>query len=308
MAGPTPLHRLDRAAHELGIDLWCKRDDLTGFAGGGNKARKLEFILPWLIDQGAQRVVCSGSLQSNFVRQMAAACAIQGIECHAVVMELPYDAPAGKPAAPPLGRGGNETLTRLFGAHIHLIPDGDWEDLEAAAEAKADELGAVVIPVGGSMPLGAWGFVLAAQELDQSFDQIIFASSSGSTHAGLAWELSGTPTRIIGIACDPEPDFPHHLAGLCAGLDEMTGQAKRLRAEDFDYRLDWVGPGYGVASVAGQSACEWLARKEGILLDPVYTSRAFAAVLGLAKAGELPGRTLFWHTGGWPALLASPAR
>ncbi len=311
LAGPTPLHPLPRAGAELGLDLWIKRDDLTGFAGGGNKARKLELILGWLRAEGATAAVGSGSAQSNFVRQLAGACAVAGLKCEAVVMDLPFDGPAGRPDAPALGRGGNEVLTRLFGAGVRLIPDGAWEELEEAAQARGRELAAegeqaVVLPVGGSMPIGAWGFVEAARELDQEFDFIVHASSSGSTQAGLAWALAGSRTRVIGIACDPEPDFTEHLAGLAAGLDEISGEAKGLSASEIDFRLDWVGPGYGVASDEGQAAAEWLARREAILLDPVYTAKAFAGLMALARRGEIGGRVCFWHTGGWPSIFALP--
>jgi 1-aminocyclopropane-1-carboxylate deaminase/D-cysteine desulfhydrase-like pyridoxal-dependent ACC family enzyme len=311
LAGPTPLHRLPRAGGDLGLDLWIKRDDLTGFAGGGNKVRKLELILGWILEQGATAVVGSGSLQSNFVRQLAGACAVACIRCEAVVMDLPFDGPAGKPSAPPLGRGGNEALTRLFGAGIRLIPDGTWEDLEEAAQERGRELAAegeraIVLPVGGSMPIGAWGFVEAARELDQDFDVILHASSSGSTQAGLAWALAESGAHVVGIACDPEPDFPEHLSQLAAGLDSISGESRGLAASDFEFRLDWVGPGYGVASEAGRAAAAWLARREAILLDPVYTAKAFAGLIDLARAGEISGRVCFWHTGGWPSIFAHP--
>src|SRR5579862_3818308 len=184
---PTPLHRLDRLSADLGIDLWIKRDDLTGLALGGNKGRKLEYLMTDVLASGAKAVVSCGALQSNFVRQLAAACSMFGIECHAVVMELPYDAAVGKPTGIGLGPvGGNVLLDELLGAHLHLVPDGDWGVLYGEAEALAVRLetegGPVYrIPVGGSSALAGYAFFEAAKELECHFDALVTSTSSGST-------------------------------------------------------------------------------------------------------------------------------
>jgi 1-aminocyclopropane-1-carboxylate deaminase/D-cysteine desulfhydrase-like pyridoxal-dependent ACC family enzyme len=163
------------------------------------------------------------------------------------------------------------------------------------------------IPIGGSSPLGAYSFTLAAQEAIQQagqFDWIVFASSSGSTQTGLAWELQGSPTRVLGVACDPEPEIVEDFAALAAELDDLTGVSKGLAACDFEMDFDFVGPGYGVPSAEGDAAIEYLARKEGVFLDPIYSGKAFACLLARARRKDVEGRVLFWHTGGVPALFA----
>lgn len=310
---PTPVHRLLRLSDRLGVDLWVKRDDLTGFAMGGNKGRKLEYLLAQALAQKVDCVVTCGSVHSNFVRQTGAACAVHGIECHAAVMHLPYDAPAGKPHGEYPSYGGNEVLDHLLGVHLHHFEDGTWEELFDHASSIAGKLRAegktvMEVPVGGSSPLGAYSFFLAGHELrDQLplFDWIVTPTSSGSTHAGLAYAFHGTHTRVIGVACDPEPAMGDDLERLCAGMDEITGLEKCLPSDSIDLRLGYVGPGYNVFAAAAQSAIELLARVEGVFLDPVYSAKAFSGLLDLVDKGELRGRGLFWHTGGLPTLLAT---
>ncbi len=289
-----------------------KRDDLTGFGGGGNKGRKLEFLIYDILEAGATRVVSCGSLQSNFVRQLGAACAVHGVACTAVVMRLPYEGTIGQPEGPIPGGGGNETLDALFGVDLRLVPDGPWETLFAETARVAGELRATgetvyEVPIGGSSPLGAYAFALAAEEVCEGWDWVVTPCSSGSTHAGLAWAFAGTPTRVVGIACDPEEDLRDDVARLCAGIDEVAGEAKGIRPEEIDLRYDWVGRGYSVPSEAGEAATRVAARREGLLLDPVYSAKAFAGLLDLLESGEVSGHVLFWHTGGLPTLLAGRA-
>jgi 1-aminocyclopropane-1-carboxylate deaminase/D-cysteine desulfhydrase-like pyridoxal-dependent ACC family enzyme len=298
---------------ELGLDLWIKRDDLTGFAGGGNKGRKIEYLLADVLRQEADTVITCGSSQSNFVRQLAAACSMHGLRLRAVTMDVPYDGPVGLPTGTRLvSNGGNLMLDDLLGAQVDILPDGTWDELFEAVEAAADEERSAgrkvaTIPIGGSSPVGAFGFVQAAAELDQSFDTIVVATSSGSTHTGLAYAFHGTSTRVIGVSCDPEPGLvAETLVPLAEGLDQITGQNKGLRECDFEYWLDWVGPGYAVFSDDGMAAIHRMARAEGIFLDPVYSAKSFAGLVGLAERGELHGRVLFWHTGGFPSLFAMP--
>jgi D-cysteine desulfhydrase family pyridoxal phosphate-dependent enzyme len=311
ICAPTPVHRLDRLSTALGVDLWIKRDDLTGFALGGNKGRKLEYLLADAVDCGAETVVTCGATQSNFVRQLGAACAVAGLRCVAVVMSLPYD--EIEPAGVGLGdHGGNVLLDKLLGVELRILPNGTWDELYDATEAVARELEAsgqrvYRVPVGGSSPLGAYAFTKAAEELDaqtEPFDTIVFASSSGSTHVGLAWHYRGRSTRILGIACDPEPELAADLVKLSNGLATLVGSGPVLARKDFDLNFDYVGEGYGVPSAAGQAAIQRLARTEGIFLDPIYTGKAFAGLLDLVEKGELTGRICFWHTGGVPALFA----
>ena len=292
----------------LGIDLWIKRDDLTGFAMGGNKGRKLEYLMAEAQQMGADTVVTCGAAQSNFVRQLGAACAVLGMRCAAAVMPLPYAAVHGVPAHQGSVRGGNVTLDELLGVDLRFFPDGDWEDLAREAEGLAleqESQGHRVyrIPIGGSSAVGAYAFVEAALEAG-GFDVVVTPCSSGSTHAGLAYGFHKSTTRVIGISCDPEPEIMEDLVRLVQELDAFTGQRKGMTEEALDLRLDWAGEAYGVPSPAGQSALTLLARKEGVFLDPVYTAKAFSGLIDLAHAKELRGKVLFWHTGGTPALFA----
>lgn len=311
---PTPLHRLDRASKDTGLDLWIKRDDLTGFALGGNKGRKLEYFLADALEQRAEVVVTCGASQSNFIRQLGAACTMFGLECAAAIMDLPYDTPAGQPIPPAIiHEGGNVLLDGLLGVDLRLYPDDDWEILFEYAERLALEYEAkgrrvYRIPIGGSSPLGAYAFYRAAGELEgtEHFDFVIVACSSGSTHTGLAYALHGSPTRVIGISCDPEPGLVEELKKLAAGLDELTGNRWTVAPEYWDLRMEYVGPGYGVPSHDGNEAIRYLAQREGIFLDPVYSGKAFAGLLDLAKKKQVKRRVLFWHTGGTPSLFAYP--
>lgn len=314
ICSPTPLHRLDRLSEDLGLDLWIKRDDLTGFAGGGNKGRKIEFLIQEALLRGADVVVCQGAVQSNFVRQLGAACAMVGIECHAVTMELPYYAAAGKPHAKELVQGGNLVLDALFGVKMHIVPDGDWEELDAQTEELAMDFASAgrqvyKVATGGSSVLGAYSFVLAGGEVDEAgggFDFLVTPSSSGSTHAGLAYHFFASKTHVIGINADPDPEdeLAQNIVDLCAGVDELLAQKRGLTRPDIDLRSEFCGEAYGIPSPEGNEAIGLFARREGIILDPVYTGKAAAGLLELARTGEISGRTLFWHTGGLPTLFA----
>ena len=307
---PTPLHRLDRMSDLLGLDLWIKRDDLTGFAMGGNKGRKLEYLMGEALAQGADTIVTCGSAQSNFVRQLAAACARFNFHFVAVVMPLPYEfepVEGGLKAS-----NGNVLLDELLGAEIRMLPNGTWDELFAATASIAEELRAsdkkvFEIPIGGSSPQGAFGFYEAGVELlsqDFGFETVVGASSSGSTQTGLTYAFARAKTNFLGMACDPEPEMVHEFAALAAELDKLTGMGLNLTHEDFAFDLRFVGPGYGVPSEGGMEAIKLLARKEGIFLDPVYSAKAFHGLIEMARSGELSGRVCFWHTGGSPALFA----
>lgn len=309
---PTPLHRLDNLSRELGLDLWIKRDDLTGFALGGNKGRKLEYLIAEALRQGATAVVTCGALQSNFIRQLAAACSMHGLICAAAVMAVPFEEGVSQPLGPRLSSsGGNVLIDRILGVDLRVHPDSTWEALYRHAEDLALEYearGSQVyrIPVGGSSPLGAYALLQAGLEVQAQaapFDWIVFSSSSGSTQVGLCHAFLGSPTRILGVAADPEPEIVNDFAALSDGLAALTGGAAVL-PEQFQLNLEFVGPGYGVPSAAGNEAIRSMARREGIFLDPIYSAKAFAALAALAGQGSLSGRVLFWHTGGVPTLFA----
>lgn len=308
---PTPCHRLDLPELGSDLELWIKRDDLTGFAMGGNKARKLEYLMASVIDNGAEAVVTCGSSQSNFVRMLGAACSQLGIECHAAVMSLPYDSPAGKPSASGVGLGGNLILDELYGVRIHRFEDDDWEVLFDRAEQIAEVLEAggkrvARIPIGGSTPLGIYGFYQAAAELTESFDWIVSASSSGSTQVGLTTAFLGTSTKVLGISCDPEPTLVRDFVELSERASSELG-IPPLSLLDIRLNLDYVGPGYGVPSEAGNHALRWLAQRTGIILDPIYSAKAFAGLMDLVNKGEISGKVLFWHTGGTPTVFSDSA-
>ncbi|MBS1723243.1 MAG: pyridoxal-phosphate dependent enzyme [Armatimonadetes bacterium] len=308
---PTPCHPLPRLSEDLGLDIWIKRDDLTGFAGGGNKGRKLEYLMADILDSSATHVVTCGSRQSNFVRQLGAACAVHNIRCSAAVMSLPFDKGLGRPQGSPPREGGNVILDELFGVDLHEFSDGDWLDLYAEADKIADNLrskGEVVkvVPIGGSSPLGAYSFTQAAVEVGEGWDHVVTPTSSGSTHAGLAWAFHGSRTKVVGIACDPEEDLLDDLKRLTDGIDAIAGFKKGLGRLDFNLRRDWVGAGYNISSEEGAAAASMAAGREGLILDPVYSAKAFAGLLGMARSGELSGKVLFWHTGGLPTLFARP--
>lgn len=289
-----------------------KRDDLTGFALGGNKGRKLEYMLADALSQQAEVVVTCGATQSNFIRQLAAACAIFGLTCAAAVMELPFEYEALPPV---LSRfGGNAYLDQLLGVDVRVHPNGTWEHLYELTEALAREYEAkgkrvYRIPIGGSSPLGAYAFLHAALELQaqtEPFDWIVTASSSGSTQTGLTYGFHETHTKVLGFVSDPEPEIVHDFVDLAAGLSKLLGEDPKLSASDFLIDTSFVGDGYGVPSPEGNEAIRWLARKEGLFLDPIYSGKAFSGLIAKVREGAIQGRVLFWHTGGVPSLFTLP--
>lgn len=297
---PTPLQELSRLGSELGVELWIKRDDLSGLATGGNKVRKLEYLIGEALESGADCVVTGGAAQSNHSRQTAAAAAAAGLECHLALGGEEPDAVEG-----------NLLLDRIYGAQLHWCgPDRKGERIPEIIESlRARGRRPYRIPYGGSDATGAAGFVRAARELaDQthrqglSLREIVFASSSGGTHAGLidGARRCGLTAHLRGMAIDPED--PARTPATIRAL------AAELGTPDAEVHLDDVSlfGGYGEITDREATAIRRLARSEGVLLDPVYTGRAFAGLLERAERGELTGPVLFWHTGGLPALFAGP--
>lgn len=304
---PTPLHPLPNFSRWLdaGIEVWVKRDDLTGRALGGNKLRKLTYLVADALALGATALVTTGAAQSNHCRQTAAAAAVAGLDCHLVLRGNADERP-----------GGNLILDRLFGASLHWARDIDTgarmqEVVEGLAAAGQQPY---AIPLGGSTAIGASGYAMAwlemveqATALEVAFESVVFATSSGGTQAGLsvgagASNWSGV---IHGISVDHKVD---KLAEMTAVLTAQT--ADLLEVDDF-YPVyvhdDYLGGGYGVMGPPERGAISALARTEGLLVDPVYTGRALAGLIDLARRGALSGRVLFWHTGGTPALFAYEA-
>jgi L-cysteate sulfo-lyase len=307
---PTPFAPLERLSRHLnGPHLWIKRDDLTGLALGGNKTRKLEFLLAEALARDCDAVITGGAAQSNHCRQTAAAAAALGLSCH---LDL-----GGSPAATP---NGNLLLDELLGATIHWSGDRRGEGLvRLERELRSRGMRPFVIPYGGSNPLGAAGFAAGMIELHEQLtaagvraDAIVFASSSGGTHAGLLVGASVTESqaRLIGIAIDKrapdEEPFDTFIARLASETAELLGMEGRYRSSDVVLKTDYLGSGYGVVDDLERDAIRLMAESEGILLDPVYTGRAFGALIDLIHRGEFrpDEQVIFWHTGGSPALFA----
>ena len=307
---PTPLEPMARLSKALnGPRLWIKRDDQTGLATGGNKTRKLEFLIAEAREQNADVVLTVGAAQSNHCRQTAAAAARASLDC---VLVLRGQAPL------PSQWTGNLLLDELLGARIRWTGDDDpLVVLEAAAEAElAAGRAPYVIPYGGSNAVGASAYAYAFEELwvqmDErraAFDRVVFASSSGGTQAGLivGAKMCDYIGQILGISVDKTDG---HLQETVQALLEPT--AKRLGLDlsfgpgEILINDEYTGGGYGVLTAAEREAIRLVARQEGILLDPVYTGKAMAGLIDLIRRGEIGAHEtiLFWHTGGAPALFA----
>ena len=306
---PTPIEPLPRLSEALGgPEIWVKRDDLTGLATGGNKVRKLRFLMSDALRQGAEVVLTTGAQQSNHARQTAAAAAQLGLAC---VLVLGGDPPADAPQ-------GNYLLDRIVGAEVRWagerpIPDALMD--EAAREREAGRR-AYVVPYGGSNAVGVCGYVEALAEVWTQaphvpwFDKIVVASSSGGTQAGLlvGARALGYEGEIHGISiAEPAPAFREQIAMHANHSIQHLGLAiPPIAAEDVTVHDAYLGGGYGVVGELEREAIALAGQTEGLLVDPVYTGRALGGLIDLIRRGEIgPGeRVLFWHTGGTPALFA----
>ncbi len=301
---PTPIAALPRLSAALGgPKLWVKRDDLTGLGLGGNKVRKLTFLLADALRQRADVIMTTGAQQSNHARQTAAAAAKVGLPC---ILVLGGDAPA-------LAQG-NYLLDELLGAEVRWAGAGSplrALEREAEIERRAGRH-PYVATYGGSSAVGACGFVAALLELAQqapSFDAIVIASSSGGTQTGLAVAARALnyPGRIIGVSIsEAAAPFQQRMAKLAAETSELLGLDFVLAPEDFIVADAYLGEGYGVLGARERQAIHLAARTEGLFVDPVYTGRALGGLMDLVQRGALRAgeRVLFWHTGGAPALFA----
>lgn len=311
---PTPVETLPRLSAALkGPNLLVKRDDATGLAFGGNKTRKLELLLAEAQANGALTLVTTGAAQSNHCRQTAAAAARYGFQCILVL--------AGKPdQAPEYWRApsGNLLLDRLLGAEIVWSERAQRDQTLQQVFENAWEAGRrpYLVPYGGSSATGAAAYALAFQELlSQGVqpDWVVFASSSGGTQAGLALgaRLAGFRGKILGISIDePQDVLRHRVAELANAAADLLGEPARLQAGEILVNDEFLGQGYGVAGEPELEAMRLFAAYEGLLLDPVYTGRAAAGLIALARAGAFAAgdQVLFWHTGGAPALFADAYR
>lgn len=305
---PTPLEPLPRLSAALGgPQLFIKRDDQTGLAGGGNKTRKLEFLLAEARNQGADTLLTVGAPQSNHCRQTAAAAAKSGFRCVLVLG-----------GHPPADLTGNILLDHLLGAELHYAGnetrEAKFQAVVAAEKAAGHRVYAV--PLGGSTALGATAYALAMHELshqlraqDLTLDRIVFASSSAGTHAGLVIGagMTGFGGEILGISVDhPRDALRGMVAHLATQTAQLLSQAQQYRMSDIHVNADYLGGGYAVMGAAEREAITLFAQHEGILLDPVYTGRAAAGLIDLIRTGVIGAdeKVLFWHTGGAPALWA----
>ena len=295
---PTPVHDLPGVSRLLGIDCCIKRDDLTGLALGGNKARKLQHLVAAALEQGADVLVTGGGVQSNHVRQTAAAANARGLDAHIVL--------GGATEADLTAPSGNVLLDVVLGATIETVPTDEYGAIEDAIEAAAAQLRAAgrnpyAIPVGGASPIGVQAYVEAAGEfLGQrpDVDIVFVADGSGGTHAGLLQGFASNGPRVVGVDVGTRPRLEDAIRA-------MTGADAEIVVD-----VDHVGPGYGELDDTTVEAIRIAARGDGILLDPVYTGKAFAALISWARQGRIGSgeAVCFWHTGGQPALFAEKYR
>jgi D-cysteine desulfhydrase family pyridoxal phosphate-dependent enzyme len=310
---PTPIEELPRLSTALGGPrLLVKRDDQTGLAFGGNKTRKLEFLVAEALEQGAKMLISAGAIQSNHCRQTAAAAAKFGLECTLV---LTGDMPQ-QPSA-------NILLDQLFGARIVNVLDRKDRDRilqETFDKATAEGKKPYLVPYGGSSSTGALGYAFAMEELmgqladertrsSDNVDWIIFGTSSGGTHAGLVLgqRLFGFKGKVLGISIDePVEWLQKNVSALATSASERLGERIEFAPADVSANADYCRAGYGVLTDAEREAVHLFARHEGLLLDPVYTGRAAAGLIDLIRKGffKKEETVLFWHTGGQPALFA----
>lgn len=321
---PTPLHEAPRLRHALGGPSRCpkiliKRDDLTGLALGGNKARKLEFLIAEALEQKCDVVITTGAVQSNHARMTAAAARAAGLD---VVLVLTA---SENPPAPQLQ--GNLLLDDLFGATIHYLPppadptlatspEEDAKVAEVVADLQTRGRRPYVVPVGGSSPTGVLGYAWGTHELVEQLkamherpSRLYYASGSRGTAAGivLGAKLWNAPYQPYGVAVSGGESFKIERAKRIAnGAAEKIATTMRIDERDLITDQGYIGPGYGIATPECVEAIRLLARTEGILLDPTYTAKAMACVIDHVRRGVLdPASTVVYlHTGGVPALFA----
>jgi D-cysteine desulfhydrase len=298
---PTPVHEMSALREALGGGprLLVKRDDVIPFGFGGNKVRKLEYVLAEALEAGADTIVTLGGVQSNHARATAAAAATLGLDCVLIVNGTPQERPTA-----------NALLDRLLGAHIEYIPSRH-ERAEASERVvqrlRAEGRNPFFLPLGASTSVGAIGFVNAVGELlgqGVKPDVILHASSSGGTQAGLVAgaALLRLETRVIGISADdPAADLQQTILRIIRGIDELDDFDAKIHVDD-----SHVGGGYGVPTDASREAQELVAKREGFFVDHTYTAKALGALVAYVRDGRFSSdeTVLFWHTGGQVGLFA----
>ena len=302
---PTPIEELPRLTQALGGPrIFVKRDDQTGLAFGGNKTRKLEFLIAEACEQGAKMLISAGAIQSNHCRQTVAAAARFGFDCTLVLT-------GERPVQP----SANFLLDQLFGAEIITVADRKDRDRilqETFDNAVAAGKKPYLVPYGGSSPTGALGYAFAMEEFmkqNVNADWIVFGTSSGGTNAGLVLgqRVFGFRGKVLGISIDePEAQLKAHVSELASQASEKLGKHIEFTGDDVLANENYCQAGYGVFGVGEREAIKLFAKYEGLLLDPVYTGRAAAGMIDLIRKGffKKDETVLFWHTGGQPALFA----
>ena len=311
---PTPLEFLPNLTKHLdGPEIWVKRDDCTGLATGGNKTRKLEFSMGEALEKGADTIITVGAVQSNHVRQTAAAACKLGMKCE-VLLEHRIEKPSEL-----YRTSGNVLLDRIFGANLREFDKGT--DFDAAMEDVADEVRAsggvpYIVPGGASNPVGALGYVGCGEELLQQFDEqnlqfdhIVTATGSAGTHGGLVVGLraSGNDLPILGIGVNaPQDAQEERVFKLACETAELIGKPGCVSREDIVADCNYIGPGYGEPTESMNEAVLMLARQEGLLFDPVYSGKALAGMIDYVRKGRFGSdeKIVFLHTGGSAGLFA----
>lgn len=304
---PTPMHHLDNMSRALGRSIYIKRDDMTGVSTGGNKVRKLEYLLYDAKEKGADYVLTTGGAQSNHAMLTAACCNKIGIKAILVLKQRGVQ-----------GRVGNLLINELLGADVRFVDSDSYDDVYKEMDRIADELRAAghnpyLVPVGGSVPLGTVGYVDCAREIfaealeqDIKIDRIVSTAGSGGTLAGLVLGamLYGDGCKVTGVAVCDDP-FEEITAELVNGAAEILGADVRLEPKDIDI-LRYYGAGYAKPSKEGLEAITLMAQQEGLILDPVYTGKAFAGLMHLIRTGKISENetVLFLHSGGTASLFA----
>jgi len=315
---PTPIEPMPNLSKVLGgPSLFVKRDDLTGLALGGNKARQIEFYFGEAIAKKSNVILITGAIQSNFVRSVAAAAAKLNMDCHVQLEERVPNVDATHRTS------GNVLLTKLFGATIYTYPNGEDEigadqNINKIAEGlrKQGRIPYIIPLAPGHTPLGALGYIVAAQEIldqlrksGQIIDEIVVASGSASTHAGILYGLRALENQIpvVGICVrrNKEIQAPRVLA-RCSEISELLGTPEYVTTDDIILNDVPLAPGYGLLNPLTIEALKLAASLEGLLLDPVYTGKAMAGVIDRVRtnAYDNSANILFLHTGGQPALFA----
>ena len=313
---PTPLEPMQNLSSELGGPaLWVKRDDCTGLSTGGNKTRKLEYLLADALEQGADTVITQGAVQSNHARQTAALCAKLNLTCH-ILLE---DRTGFKDEAYRLN--GNVLLDQLHGATVSLRPGG--ANMQAEMELFAESLKVAgkkpyVIPGGGSNPIGALGYVNAALELTYQMNEmglkathLVLATGSAGTHAGLiaGLKILNSPLKVIGFGVRaPKEKQEQMVYDLACRTAAMLGHAGVVQREDVFADCNYVGRGYGLPTEGMVEAVKMLAETEGLLFDPVYTGKGLSGLIDWVRHDRFTkdDTVIFLHTGGSAALFGYP--